>query len=74
MTLVKVTGTNFFRDTNSMGLSNINPAERDEYYAKRQLIINQKQELNNIKYEIDTIKSDVSEIKELLLKLMDKGS
>jgi hypothetical protein len=74
MSLVKVTGTNFYRDINSMGLSNINPSERDEYYAKRQLIVNQKQELNTIKHEMDTIKSDVSEIKELLQKLMDKGS
>lgn len=72
--MVKVTGTNFVRDINSMGLSNINPSEKEEYYSKQKLIQNQKHELNSIRSEIDGIKNDVSDIKQLLLQLMDKGS
>ena len=72
--MVKVTGTDFVRDINSMGLSNINSKEKEEYYSKQKIIQNQKQELNSMRTEIDTIKSDVSEIKQLLLQLMDKGS
>lgn len=72
--MVKVTGTNFVRDINSMGLSNINPSEKEEYYMKQKLIQNQKHELNSIRSEIDGIKNDVSDIKQLLLQLMDKGS
>lgn len=71
--MVKVTGTNFVRDVNSMGLSNVNPSEKEEYYAKARLIQNQKQELNTIRSEIDAVKDDVSEIKQLLLQLMEKG-
>ena len=71
---VKVTGTNFVRDINSMAIINTDNAEKNEYYAKRKLLDNQKHELNSIRYEIDNMKSDVSEIKQLLLQLMDKGS
>ena len=74
MTMVKVTGTDFVRDISSMGLSNINPKEKEEYYAKQKLLQLQKQEINTIKSEIDLIKADLSDIKQLLLQLMDKGS
>ena len=47
--VVRVTGTNYVRDVNSMGLSNTNSVEKDEYYAKQKLMQVQKQELNNIK-------------------------
>ena len=71
--MVRVTGTDFVRDINSMGLSNINPAEKEEYMLKKQLIQTQKSELNNMRSEINSIKNDVSDIKQLLLQLMDKG-
>lgn len=71
--MVKVTGTDFVRDINSMGLSNINPIEKEEYLLKKQLLNSQKSELNNMRSEIDLIKNDVSDIKQLLLQLMDKG-
>jgi hypothetical protein len=74
MTMVKVTGTNFVRDINSMGLSNVNNSEKDEYYAKQKLISNQKQELNTVRSEIDNIKNDISEIKQLMFALLNKGS
>jgi hypothetical protein len=70
---VKVTGTNFIRDTGSMALSNTNEAEKNEYLTKAKLLSNQKNEINKVKSEIDDIKSDVSEIKQMLLKLMDKN-
>jgi hypothetical protein len=34
----------------------------------------QKQELNNVKSELSEVKEDMKVIKDLLLKLMDKGS
>ena len=71
--MIRVTGTNFVRDINSMGLSNTNSVEKDEYYAKQKLMQVQKQELNNIKSEIDSIRDDMSEIKQMMLQLMGKN-
>ena len=69
--LVKVTGTDFVRDTNSMGLSNLNTSEKNEYYSKVRLIKNQKEEINNVKAEMANIKGDVADIKQLLMKLLE---
>jgi hypothetical protein len=74
MALVKVTGTNFIRDTDSMALINTDEVGKNEYYSKVKLITNQKEELNKVKSEIDSIKGDVSEIKQLILQLLNKGS
>lgn len=71
--MVRVTGTDFIRDTNSMGLSNTNSIEKEEYYAKARILQNQKKELNSVKAEMDLIKSDISDIKQLLIQLMDKN-
>ena len=71
---VKVSGTNFIRDINSMAIINTDSTEKNEYYAKQRLLQNQKVELNSIRSEIDGIKCDVSDIKQLLLQLIDKGS
>ena len=71
--MIRVTGTNFVRDINSMGLSNTNSVEKDEYYAKQRMLNIQKQELNNIKSEIDSIRDDMSEIKQMMLQLMGKN-
>lgn len=70
--MVKVEGTSFLRDINSMGLSNVNPNERDEYYAKVRMLKNQKEEINKVRDEINDIRYDISEIKNLLSKLIDK--
>jgi hypothetical protein len=72
--LVKVEGTNMYRDTKTMALMNKDDAARDEYYMKKRLIQNQKQEINTVKVEIETIKNEMSEIKQLMLKLLEKGS
>ena len=71
--MVRVTGTNYVRDVNSMGLSNTNSVEKEEYYAKQRMLNIQKQELNNIKSEIDSIRDDMSEIKQMMLQLMGKN-
>jgi hypothetical protein len=72
MNFVKVTGTNFIRDVNSMGLSNTDTAARDEYYNKVRIMKNQKEQINSMNNEIDSIKTDVHEIKQLLQQLLSK--
>ena len=67
--LVKVEGTSFVRDTNTMALINTNTAEKNEYLTKVRMIKTQKEEINNVKQEIDSIKNDMKEIKELLLAM-----
>jgi hypothetical protein len=74
MSLVKVTGTNYIRDTKSMALINTDDTSRNEYYTKVKLLKTQKDEINKVKSEIDTIKGDMLEIKSLLYKLLEKGS
>ena len=70
---VKVTDSNFIRDTSSMGLSNINIRERNEYYLKVKAAKAQKEEINTLRTEIDSIKNDISDIKNLMIKLLEKG-
>jgi hypothetical protein len=70
---VKVTGTNFIRDTNSMAIINTDVSDKNEYYNKVKLLGLQKQEINTLKEEIDTIKTDMSEIKQLMVALLNKG-
>jgi hypothetical protein len=72
MNFVKVTGTSFVRDVNSMGLSNTDTAAKDEYYNKLRLLKSQKQELNMVKEEIDSVRFEMSEIKQLLQQLINK--
>jgi hypothetical protein len=72
--LVKVTGTNFVRDTGSMGLNNNDDVSRNEYYAKVRMLKTQKDEINTVKAEIAGIKDDVNEIKNLMLKLLERNN
>lgn len=73
MRLVKVVGTDFVRDVDSMGLSNTNNAEKNEYYSKLRMVTNQKEEINKLKSDINNMKDDVYEIKDLLRQLIEKG-
>jgi hypothetical protein len=73
MDLVRVTGTNFVRDTRSRALMSTDNTEKNEYYAKLRLAKMQKDEINKVKSEIDCIKSDMCEIKTLLQQLLIKG-
>jgi len=70
---VRVPGTNFVRDINSMGLTNKDSEGLEEYKTRRNLLITQKEEINSIKSEITNVKTDMDEIKQLLHKLLEKG-
>ena len=72
--LVKVTGTNFVRDTGSMGLINNDDAAKNEYLAKVKMLKTQKDEINTVKAEIAGIKEDMNEIKQLMLKLLERNN
>jgi len=72
--LVKVTGTNFVRDTGSMGLINNDDTARNEYYAKVRMLKTQKDEINTVKAEIAGIKEDMNELKQLMLKLLERNN
>jgi hypothetical protein len=74
MDLVKITGTNYVRDMNSMAIINNDDNEKNEYYTKLRLIKNQKEQINIVKSEIDSIKSEMQEIKSLMLQLLDKNN
>jgi hypothetical protein len=70
---VKVTGTNFVRDTESMALMNTDDVSKNEYLSKVKLLKTQKDEINTVKAEIANIKEDMGEIKQLMLQLLDKN-
>lgn len=72
MSFVKVNNSEFVRDTKSMGLSNTNNSEKNEYYAKLRLIQNQKEGINKVNEEINDLKNDVNEIKSLLSQLLNR--
>lgn len=71
---VKVEGTNFYRDTTNMALVNKDSAGLESYLSKRRFAESQKQEINTVKKEMESIKSDINEIKELMYRLLNKGS
>ena len=70
---VKIDGTSFYRDTNSMALINKDVAGLEEYKLKRKYAESQRQEINSLKKEMDSIKGDVLEIKEMMRQLLNKG-
>jgi hypothetical protein len=72
--LVQITGTNLYRDTETMALVNKDVSGLDEYNMKRRMMATQKDEINKVKSEIAGIKNDISEIKQLMLQLMGKGT
>jgi cell shape-determining protein MreC len=70
--VVKIQGTHLVREVSSMGLSNLDVASKNEYYAKVQMLKTQKQEINNMKSELYSLKEDLKEIKQLLTQLITK--
>ena len=72
MSLVKVTGTQFIRDTGSMALINTDEVGKNDYLSKVRMMKAQKDEINTVKAEIADIKDDMQEIKQLMLKLLNK--
>jgi hypothetical protein len=71
--LVKVTGTQYVRDTESMALINTDDVAKNEYQAKVRMLKTQKDEINTVKEEIASIKDEMGEIKQLMLQLLDKN-
>lgn len=67
---IKVNGTNFVRDTDTMVLLNKDTNGLEEYKMKRKMIETQKAEINNVKTEVADLRADMCEIKSLLLKLI----
>ena len=72
--LVQISGTNLYRDINSMAIINKDESGLQEYQARRNALAAQKQEINNIKSDINELKADIGEIKTLMLQLLGKGS
>lgn len=72
MALVKVTGTNYIRDTKSMAIMNTDVNEKNEYYNKVKLLRAQKEQINKMNNEITELKNDIGEIKSLIRLLIDK--
>jgi hypothetical protein len=73
MPLVKIPGTTFVRDTNTMALINTDSLGLEEYNFKSKMINNQKAEINTLKSEINDVKNDVKEIKHLLQQLFTRN-
>lgn len=72
--LIQIPNTTLVRDTKSMALINQDKNGLEDYFKKRQYIINQKQEINNMKSDICEIKNDISELKNMITQLLSKGS
>ena len=74
MNLLKVKGTNLVRDTRSGAIINQDKTALDEYLARRRGMQSQKEEINKVKTDITEMKQDMEDIKNLLQKLLEKGS
>ena len=74
MAIVQVSGTNLYRDTNSMALLNKDSNGLEDYKMKRRLLETQAQEINRVKSEINGIKDELQEIKSMMFRLLDKVS
>jgi hypothetical protein len=74
MPLVPIPGTTLVRDTNGMALINTDRNGLEDYNLKRRLLSTQKEEINKVKDEIDSMRSDLDEIKQLMLKILNKGT
>jgi hypothetical protein len=72
--LVQITGTNLYRDTETMALVNKDVSGLEDYKMKRRMMATQKDEINKIKTELAGIKEDMTEIKQLVLQLIGKGT
>ena len=74
MNLLKVEGTKLVRDTRSGAIINQDRNGLEEYLAKRRSMQSQKEEINKVKSDITELKEDMADIKNLLQKLLEKGS
>lgn len=60
------------RDTESMALINQDTTGLQEYYAKRNRLAIEKEQINTIKTEVQSLKDDVNDIKQLLNQILEK--
>ena len=49
METVKITGTNYVRDINTMALINTDESAKNDYYSRVRMLKNQKDEINKVK-------------------------
>jgi hypothetical protein len=70
--MIKITGTNFYRDPETMALVNKDTAGLEDYKMKRNMMATQRDEINKVKTELAGIKGDMSDIRQMILQLMDK--
>jgi len=70
MSLVKVTGTSFVRDTKSMAIINTDNSVKEEYYNKARILSAQKEQINKVNHEISELRSELGDIKSLLQQLI----
>lgn len=74
MRTIEITGTTFVRDPYSKAIINKDLNGLEDYLKKRNLMAVQKEEINKIKTENECIKQELSEIKQMMFKLLEKGS
>jgi hypothetical protein len=72
--IIQIPGTTLVRDTTTMALINQDRNGLEDYMKKRHMLAAQKQEINTMKADITEVKNDINEIKQLMLKLLEKGS
>jgi len=70
--LIPIPGTKMMRDTDSMALINKDNVGLQDYYAKRNRLAAEKEQINNIKSEVQSLKDDVNDIKQLLNQILEK--
>jgi hypothetical protein len=64
---------NYYRDTDSNALLNVNVEELKTYYAERELKLKEMQEKQGLENKVNKLEQDVSEIKNLLHQLIAKS-
>ena len=64
---------NYYRDTDSNALLNVNAEELKTYYAERELKLKEMQEKQGLENKVNKLEQDVSEIKNLLHQLIAKS-
>jgi hypothetical protein len=64
---------NFYRDTESNALLNVNVEELKTYYAERELRLKEMRKKEEMENKVNKLEEDVSEIKNLLRQLVAKS-
>jgi hypothetical protein len=63
---------NFYRDTESKALLNVNREEFALYYAEREQKLKELQEKQTLENKVNKLEDDISEIKNLLQQLVTR--